>query len=211
MKRSLVMTLAAVGAGAFGIWAFTASGAPQDAHGKIYRSADECARDGILSASACQAEWGKSLALHLDKAPVYATRASCEASHGHNQCVPASTSNDPARRSSFVPVMSGYVMGRLTNGGYQSAPLYKLKADEQNKHRMSAAPEPVRDSQGRSLAAFVWMSRTAARPVAASAGRSLWSHSARDGAKTRSASRAVSRSAARGGFGRASRGLSAAG
>lgn len=158
----------------------------------------------------CDSEWRKSLALHANKAPAYPTIAICQATHGDGRCMPATDAQDPARRSQFIPVMSGYVMGRLATGGYQSAPLYKLKADEPHKHRMSAVPEPVRDSQGRSVAAFVWLSRTT-RPVAAAAsGRSLWAHQAKAGPAA-GASRAATRApAARGGFGGASRGASAA-
>ncbi len=173
-KRTMAMTLVAVGAGAFGLWAFAASGSTKDAHGKIYSSVGECAHDGALALAECQSEWRRSLALHADYAPVYPTVQACVAAHGEGKCIPATESRDAERRKSYIPTMSGYFMGKLITGGYQSAPLYKLKADEGHKHRMTAAPEPVRDAQGKSMSAYVWMSRTVKPAAAASAGRPLF-------------------------------------
>lgn len=213
-KRTMAMTLVAVGAGAFGLWAFTAAGSTKDAHGKIYASAGECASDGALARADCESEWRRSLVLHTDYAPTYASVASCEASHGEGKCVPATGSRDPDRRGVYIPAMSGYVMGKLLSGGYQSAPLYKLKADEKHKHRMTAAPEPARDAQGKSLSAFVWMSRNAAAATVKPAGRPLWA-SAQPGLGQRPASAgqkpANGAPVSRGGFGGATKAAASGG
>ena len=53
-KRSAAMTLVAIGAGAFGVWAFATAGNGKDAHGKIFGSPQACASHGAIDASRCQ-------------------------------------------------------------------------------------------------------------------------------------------------------------
>lgn len=197
-KRTAIMTLVAVGAGAFGVWAFFNAGSTdKNAHGKIYSSASKCASDGILSRQECQKQWNQSLKLHAAKAPFYSSQRECEIKHGAQMCTQPGDVGSPQRRSGFIPLMTGYVMGKLAQGGYQTAPLYKLRADEPHKHRMTASPPPVKDKEGRSISAFVWISRTARAASSPVAKRSLFA--SRNKAKSTSSSRS---SARRGGFGR---------
>ncbi|MCC2095278.1 MAG: DUF1190 domain-containing protein [Hyphomicrobiales bacterium] len=197
-KRSAAMTLVAIGAGAFGIWAFANAGSGKDAHGKIYDSPQACARDGAIATQRCQALWAESLRLHANHAPTYTTKAKCEEIHGVNKCGLASGARDAARHNLFIPHMVAYTMGRLTFGGYQAAPLFKRKSDGPMQYRMSAAPQPVTDHQGRRVSAFIWMSRASANASSASS-RSLF------------AKKGSARAASRGGFGKSARAVSARG
>jgi uncharacterized protein YgiB involved in biofilm formation len=173
-KRSAAMTLVAIGAGAFGVWAFATAGSGKDAHGKIFDSPQACARDGAIDASRCQSLWAESLRLHTNHAPNYSTKAKCEEIYGLNKCELASGAKDAVRRETYIPRMVAYTMGRLAFGGYQAAPLFKRQSDGPMQYRMSAAPEPVTDNQGRRVSAFVWMSRASASAVAPKGGRSLF-------------------------------------
>ncbi|MGE3246908.1 MAG: DUF1190 domain-containing protein [Beijerinckiaceae bacterium] len=196
------MTLVAIGAGAFGVWAFASTGNGKDAHGKVYASPQDCARDGALSAVHCDHLWNASLKLHAARAPSFATLQKCEEEHGAGRCTQPSD-GDPARRNLYIPRMTGYVMGRLASGSYQAAPLFKMKSDGPMQHRMTATPEPAQDQQGRRISAFVWMShtRTAAASAAKPVGRSLFA----------SKTGASKPGAARGGFGGGARAASASG
>lgn len=190
-KRTIAMTLVAVGAGAFGLWAFTATGGPKDVHGKIYRNAAHCSSDGSIAGNECQDLWRKAKVVHNSHAPAYDTKLKCEAVHDAGQCIQPADAKEAERRTKFIPRMAGYVMGKLALGRYQAAPLYKLKDDEPSKYRMSAVPPPETDAQGRRYSAFVWLSRTANSAPAAAApkGRPLF---AKDG---------TSKPLSRGGFG----------
>ncbi len=215
-KRNAAMLVVALGAGAFGIWAFATSSSGKDAHGKIYTSARECAADGAVGQANCARLWREALVLHKNKAPTYPTQAKCEAVHGAGRCEQPSGAQDSARRAMYIPRMSGYAMGRLAFGGYQAAPLYKRKTDLAKQYRMSAAPEPVRDSQGRRVSAFVWISRANANSKAKSParGRPLFGRPKNPIRRSVAPSRPTRSAAApsrRGGFGGSSRGRSARG
>lgn len=201
-KRTAAMTLVAIGAGAFGVWAFATSGSGKDAHGKVYNSAQACASDGAMSSDTCSRLWREALRLHTNHAPVYTTKAQCEMVHGTGRCEEPVSAFDKTRRTQYIPRMAGYAMGRLVLGGYQAAPLFKRKTDHPTQYRMSAAPEPVSDSSGRRVSAFLWMSRAKASAPAVRGGRSLWSKDRKEGkaSKTR-----------RGGFGKSSRTRAAGG
>jgi uncharacterized protein YgiB involved in biofilm formation len=197
-KRSAAMTLVAIGAGAFGVWAFATAGNGKDAHGKIFDSPQACARHGAIDASRCQSLWTESLRLHTNQAPNYSTKAKCEEIYGLNKCELAAGAKDPARRETYIPRMIAYTMGRLAFGGYQAAPLFKRRTDAPMQYRMSAAPEPVTDNQGRRVSAFLWMSRASASAAAPTGGRSLFPTK-------------PGKASSRGGFGRSAKAISAHG
>lgn len=180
-KRSMIMTLVAVGAGAFGVWAFFNSGTTKSAHGKIYASVDQCIAGGVLSRAECMARWKDAQALHEQKAVRYSSQAECEKVHGEGRCGPVQGSRTTVGVF-FIPRMTGYVMGRLRNGSYQAAPLFQNKADGNNRYRMTAVPKPVSDGRGGRMSPFVRVSSKAAR--------------------TRGAPRARASSTRRSGFGR---------
>ncbi|MDP4594765.1 MAG: DUF1190 domain-containing protein, partial [Beijerinckiaceae bacterium] len=81
-KRSAAMTLVAIGAGAFGLWAFASTGSVKDAHGKIYSSSQECASDGAVGQSNCTRLWQEAVRLQSKNSPVQATLAKCEELYG---------------------------------------------------------------------------------------------------------------------------------
>jgi len=159
-RRNKLLTVAAIAAGAFGIWAFLNAGSrPVDAHGKIYASPEACAQDGLVETHLCDSLWREAAQLHAGHAPVYATSAECETAHGAGNCILAGADAPAERQAQYIPRMTSYVMGSLGGGRYQAAPLYRLTADEPFKHRMSAAPPPVLGPDGQLRGAFHWTPR----------------------------------------------------
>lgn len=161
-KRSMIMTLVAVGAGAFGVWAFFNSGATKTAHGSIYASVDQCVAGGALSRAECTARWKDAQLLHEQNATRFGSKAECEEVHGEGRCGQTQNSRSMAGIF-FIPRMTGYVMGRLQNGSYQAAPLFQNKGDGRSRFRMTAVPPPVSDGRGGRMSPFVKVTSGAAQ------------------------------------------------
>lgn len=190
-KRTMAITLLALGAGAVTIGAFTGLGSSSRDRLRVFGSVASCEADGQIPAAECAAQYQQALSAHERSAPAFATRENCENEYGAGNCVNPSAAS--GRPSMFIPMMNGYLMARRATGGFQAAPLYRRPADPAGEFRQSAAfPFPITQPSSTTS------SRSSFRP-----GFSTSSPSA-----TRSTTRSssgITTSSSRGGFGASAR------
>lgn len=148
MKRTPLLRLIMMGSAPFALSA--CGGEPEPAY--VYNSPEECIRDGQLGEDACRAEYETAKTEHARTAPRYNNQADCENDFGANACQAT-----PGFGSSFMPLMAGYMVGRMMSprapndcrsraqgcdnnaaGGsgfyraFRSQPLYKSRDDWRN-------------------------------------------------------------------------------
>ena len=110
----------------------------------LYQNADDCSRYNPSMSEQCTITYNKALQEAAKTAPKYATREDCVAEFGEAQCtqapaqagmVPTSTSTEtnstaqPQQSGSmWMPLMAGYMMGRMMGGGVGQQPLFTSKS-----------------------------------------------------------------------------------
>lgn len=103
----------------------------------LYQNADDCA-SATGKAAECTTAYNNALKEAERTAPKYASREDCVAEFGEGQCqqAPAQAGMAPENQaqaqssgSFWMPLMAGYMMGRLMSGGagYQQQPLFSSK------------------------------------------------------------------------------------
>ncbi len=103
----------------------------------LYQNADDCSAANPGKSAECTTAYNNALKEAERTAPKYATREDCVAEFGEGQCqqAPAQAGMAPenqaqAQQSSgsfWMPLMAGYMMGRLMGGGAQQQPLFSSK------------------------------------------------------------------------------------
>ena len=104
----------------------------------LYQNADECAKANPSQSAQCTTAYNNAVKEAERTAPKYATREDCVAEFGENQCqqTPAqagvATNNAENQQSGsfWMPLMAGYMMGRMMGGGagFAQQPLFSPKA-----------------------------------------------------------------------------------
>lgn len=89
--------------------------APPEESMRVYASAEECAAD--WNTGDCEAGLQQAKEEHLKTAPTFADRAACEQEY---EC----EEHRQGGSSVFVPIMMGYMMGRMMGAPYVGRPLY---------------------------------------------------------------------------------------
>jgi len=127
MKRSHAIRLVLMGTAALSL-------AACDDNDKIevgvFETVEQCTVTGQYSQSQCEQAVTTARVEHQKVAPRFANRQECEAEFGDAKCTPA-PENTSAQASSngggwFMPVMMGYMMGRMMGGGgMMGQPLYR--------------------------------------------------------------------------------------
>lgn len=103
----------------------------------MYQNADDCSSATGKSAE-CTTAYNNALKEAERTAPKYATREDCIAEFGEGQCqqAPAQAGMAPENQaqaqssgSFWMPLMAGYMMGRMMSGGagFQQQPLFSSK------------------------------------------------------------------------------------
>ncbi|ENR0227253.1 DUF1190 family protein [Enterobacter roggenkampii] len=103
----------------------------------LYQNADDCSA-ATGKAAECKTAYTNALKEAERTAPKYASREDCVAEFGEGQCqqAPAQAGTAPENQaqaqssgSFWMPLMAGYMMGRLMGGGagYQQQPLFSSK------------------------------------------------------------------------------------
>jgi len=105
----------------------------------LYQNADDCA-SATGNKAECTTAYNNALKEAERTAPKYASREDCVAEFGEGQCqqapAPAQAGTAPENQaqaqssgSFWMPLMAGYMMGRLMGGGagYQQQPLFSSK------------------------------------------------------------------------------------
>ena len=97
----------------------------------MYQNADDCSRNNPSMSEQCTTAYNNALKEAEKTAPKYATREDCVAEFGEAQCTqapaPAQAGMAAESQSSgsfWMPLMAGYMMGRMMGGGAASQPLF---------------------------------------------------------------------------------------
>lgn len=192
-KRTLVVSLLVLGAGAASVAYYMSRGEKTD--NRIFKSLEQCKKESSYPAGECETQFKAAKAAHEKNAPLFPSKAACE--QEFDKC--ENPSRETGRSSYFMPAMMGYLIGRHAGRGFQSAPLFRRAGDAAGRYRqMAPFPRPVaRTGSGTSSASRA--SRSAFRS------RTWTSSGSRSSARVyRPSSSRISR----GGFGRSSRGFS---
>lgn len=123
MKRSRTMALVVMGSSPLWLAACT-SKTPQLEEG-LYTSVENCiAQTG--DRDSCQRAFEQAKTAHEQSSPRYTSREACEEAHGEGQC---EARREQASGSAFMPILAGYMMGRMLSGGsvtgLQSSPAFR--------------------------------------------------------------------------------------
>ncbi|MBS0969095.1 DUF1190 domain-containing protein [Chimaeribacter arupi] len=115
--------------------AFTLAGCEKaDETVSMYQNADDCTRANPSNAAQCNAAYTEAQKEAARTAPKYASREDCVAEFGEGQCTQAPAQAgavaQPHESGSFwMPLMAGYMMGRMMSGGsYAQQPLFTSRA-----------------------------------------------------------------------------------
>ncbi|WP_313685529.1 DUF1190 family protein [Pantoea sp.] len=100
----------------------------------LYQNADDCAKTNPSQSAQCTTAYNNAKKEAERTAPKYATREDCVAEFGENQCqqtpAQAGTNAEAQQSGSFwMPLMAGYMMGRMMGGGagFAQQPLFSPK------------------------------------------------------------------------------------
>lgn len=103
----------------------------------LYQNADDCSAANPGKSAECTTSFNNALKEAERTAPKYASREDCVAEFGEGQCqqAPAQAGMAPENQaqaqngggSFWMPLMAGYMMGRMMSGGMQQQPLFSSK------------------------------------------------------------------------------------
>jgi uncharacterized protein YgiB involved in biofilm formation len=115
LKRSRTLQVTSLMATAS--FSLAACGAPQVAVPQpdpalAYTSLDECKAANDITDTECDAAQANAQKVAAETAPRYATQSECEGQWGPDQCRQNSSGG-----SFFTPLLTGFVIGQLLNGG----------------------------------------------------------------------------------------------
>lgn len=85
-----------------------------------YSNLQACKDANELPDQACE-EGAQAAIRDQEKAPRFAEQASCEEVYGQGQCVPRNQGGG----GFFTPLLTGFVIGQLMNGGFRGTGLYR--------------------------------------------------------------------------------------
>ncbi|MBI3517140.1 MAG: DUF1190 domain-containing protein [Proteobacteria bacterium] len=128
-KRSRIVTLSLMGAGAGAIalielWPSSAE-VPADA----FQNVESCINSGRYDKSTCERAFAEAARHHTEMAPRYASATDCEADFTPGGCAPLATTAGTTTQS-YAPVMAGLLLGGALGAGAAAAlppvqPLYR--------------------------------------------------------------------------------------
>lgn len=140
-KRTLVISLLALGAGAVSVGNFTGAGSGPRTDTRTYKNITECEAERLLTPAECVTNFQQARMSHEKAAPVFAQQNDCEKEFGAGQCARPS---DPSRANTWIPAMAAYLVGRRAAGGYQAAPMFRRPGDPRDEYRLTAGfPAPL--------------------------------------------------------------------
>lgn len=87
-----------------------------------YASLDACKAANEVPDEQCETGFANALKDNEQNAPRFDAQASCEDVYGQGNCVPK---NSQGGGSFFTPLLTGFVIGQMMNGGFQGTGLYR--------------------------------------------------------------------------------------
>ncbi|ELY2809187.1 DUF1190 family protein [Cronobacter sakazakii] len=100
---------------------------------QLYQNADDCSAANPGKSAECTTAYNNALKEAERTAPKYATREDCVAEFGEDQCKQVNNTNTSQATqqtgSMWMPLMAGYMMGRLMGGGmgFAQQPLFSSR------------------------------------------------------------------------------------
>ncbi len=119
MKKSSKVRLVLLGGASIALTACGDDGPPKDA--KFYSSVNDCS--AIHGEATCQGAKAESEKIHQAEAPRFTRQQECEAQFGPGNCETRQAGGGGG--GFFIPLMAGYMMGKLSSGGGFSQPVYR--------------------------------------------------------------------------------------
>ncbi|QLK88692.1 DUF1190 family protein [Arsenophonus endosymbiont of Aphis craccivora] len=152
----------------------------------LYTNAEDCAQKNPAQSEQCSLAYKNALQEAAKTAPKYATREDCVAEFGEEKCTQAptqtttttqtasqaqaglATENQASRQSGsfWMPLMAGYMMGRLMGGG-TAAPAPAAQPLFSSSNPASPANGKFVDASGKNYGPAVTGGRTMAVPPSA--------------------------------------------
>ncbi|GGZ99715.1 hypothetical protein DC083_08815 [Ignatzschineria ureiclastica] len=131
-KSLRLKPLAAIVATAFIVAACNNSDAKTE-EVSMYRNVEECVRYNPDDKALCETTFAKAQQEALETAPRFTSREDCVAEFGENNCqiAPVNSENATAQQSSgsiWMPLMAGFLFGRMMSGFGAHKPLYAPQA-----------------------------------------------------------------------------------
>ncbi|AKE94594.1 DUF1190 family protein [Cronobacter sakazakii] len=120
---------------------------------QLYQNADDCSAANPGKSAECTTAYNNALKEAERTAPKYATREDCVAEFGEDQCKQVNNTNTSQATqqtgSMWMPLMAGYMMGRLMGGGmgFAQQPLFS------SRNPASPAYGKYTDASGRNYGA----------------------------------------------------------
>ncbi|MEA9390463.1 DUF1190 family protein [Acerihabitans sp. TG2] len=105
-----------------------------DQNVSLYQNSDDCTRANPSMSAQCTTAFNNAQKEAAKTAPKYATREDCIAEFGEGQCTQAPAQAGMGAQSQqsgsfWMPLMAGYMMGRMMGGGgYSQQPLFSSRA-----------------------------------------------------------------------------------
>ncbi|MGU3538991.1 DUF1190 domain-containing protein [Methylobacterium sp. A54F] len=132
-KRSATISLVLIaGAGAAALLLARRDPSQREEDALVYDTDGACIAGGVRPADECVSEYRTALDSYAASAPRYPTNADCERHHGPGGCT-VGTGDPPGGPASFVPLMSGYMIGRTAAQGLPPQPLYRHAPEEERQ------------------------------------------------------------------------------
>lgn len=99
----------------------------------LYQNSDDCSRANPSMSEQCTTAFNNAQAEAAKTAPKFESKADCVAEFGEDQCTQAPAqagmAAQPQQSGSFwMPLMAGYMMGRMMGGGFSQQPLFTSRA-----------------------------------------------------------------------------------
>ncbi len=145
-KRTLAITLVAMGAGAAGLYYLAGTNGTVSSAPQVFTSVSQCNAAKIHPSGVCEAQWNQAQKVHNIAAPAYENSEACQTAHGPGSCSALAQNEDPARAGKFIPVMAGYFFGTTPEGTFKGVPLYSTVKDGPNQYHVAeVAPKAAAD------------------------------------------------------------------
>ena len=128
IKRSSRVAIAILGAAAFTLAGCREDQVDAEAFPDLKSCTNAASDNGLFSAQDCEAAFAQAETLHVEAAPRYDSLAVCEEQHGQGACDTEADERQGGSGSIFMPLMAGYLIGKMLGGRSgmaASQPLYK--------------------------------------------------------------------------------------
>lgn len=111
----------------------------------LYKNADDCSQSNPSMSAQCKESYNNALHEAAKTAPKYERYEDCVAEFGEGKCTqaPNQAGLAPQTGSFWMPLMAGYMMGRMMGGmGYQQQPLFTPKGGPAGGQFVDASGKP---------------------------------------------------------------------